>query len=200
MPNWWDLAYRSGAPWDSGVPADELMELVQGGRVRVGRVLDIGCGTGTNVLYLAEKGFDVSGVDISKVAIRKAAAKARERDLKCGFYMLDFLDTEVVSRIFSTFDVVLDVGCFHSLSAQDRLRYKQSLKVVSRPGSIYLLWCFLRGSRWSYGPPGVDQDEAERTLSKEFRVVEKRRLNTSFREMLFYIMHRDADSSYPQEK
>jgi uncharacterized protein (DUF111 family) len=58
------------------------MELVQGGRVRVGRVLDIGCGTGTNVLYLAEKGFDVSGVDISKVAIRRAAAKAGKRDLK----------------------------------------------------------------------------------------------------------------------
>jgi SAM-dependent methyltransferase len=169
------------------------MELVQGGRVRVGRVLDNGCGTGTNVLYLAEKGFDVSGVDISKVAIRKAAAKARERDLKCGFYMLDFLDTEVVSRIFSTFDVVLDLGCFHSLSAEDRVRYNESLKVVSRPGTIYLLWCFLRGSRWSWGPPGVDKEEAERTLSNKFRVVEKRKLDTSFREMLFYIMHKDAD-------
>ena len=175
------------------------MELVQGGRVRVGRVLDIGCGTGTNVLYLAEKGFDVCGVDISKVAIRRAVAKARERELKCGFYVLDFLDTEAVSRSFSTFDVVLDLGCFHSLSAQDRLRYKESLKVVSRLGSIYLLWCFLRGSRWSCGPRGVNEDEAERTLSNEFRVVEKRRLNTSFREMLFYIMHRDADSSYPRK-
>jgi cyclopropane fatty-acyl-phospholipid synthase-like methyltransferase len=199
LPNWWDLAYRSGAPWDSGVPADELMELVQGGRVRVGRALDIGCGTGTNVLYLAEKGFDVTGVDISKVAVRKAAAKARERDLKCSFYVMNFLDTEAVSRIFSTFDVVLDAGCFHSLSAQDRLRYKGSLKVISRAGSMYLLWCFLRGSRWSYGPRGVDQDEAERTLSNEFRVVEKRRLNISFREMLFYIMYRHADPSYPQE-
>ncbi len=199
MLNWWDLAYRLGAPWDSSAPADELMELVQVGRVRAGRVLDVGCGTGTNALYLAEKGFDVSGVDISKVAIRRAAAKARERDLKCDFYVLDFLDTEAVSRILR-FDVVLDVGCFHSLSAQDRLRYKESLKFVVRPGSTYLLWCFLRGSRWSYGPPGVDEDEAERTLSNEFRVVEKRRLNTSFREMLFYVMRRDADASYPSRK
>ena len=195
LPNWWDLAYRSGAPWDSGVPADELVELVQAGHVRVGRVLDIGCGTGTNALYLAEKGFDVSGVDISKVAIRRATAKARERNLKCGFYVLNFLDTAAVSGIFATFDVVLDLGCFHSLSAQDRLRYRESLKVVSRPGTVYLLWCFLRGSRCSYGPPGVNEDEAERTLSNEFRVVEKRRLDTSFREMLFYIMHRVVDSS-----
>ena len=78
MPNWWDLAYYSGAPWDSGDPADELVELVQSGRMKAGRALDIGCGTGTNVLYLAEKGFDVSGVDISKIAIRKVIAKARE--------------------------------------------------------------------------------------------------------------------------
>ncbi len=88
---------------------------------------------------------------------------------------------------------LLDFGCFHSLSPQDRDRYVYSLKLVSHPSSLYLLWCFLRGSRWSYGPPGVNEDEAERTLSKEFRVIEKRILDTSFREMLFYIMRRDAN-------
>ena len=169
------------------------MELVKGGGIRACRVLDIGCGSGSNVVFLAEKGFDASGVDISRVAIRKATAKARERRLRCSFYVLDFTETQKVSESFSTFDLLLDVGCFHSLSLQDRGRYVYSLKLVSRPGSLYLLWCFLRGSRWSYGPPGVDEDEAERTLSKEFRVIEKRILDTSFREMLFYIMRRDPD-------
>lgn len=191
LPGWWDLAYRSGAPWDSGLPADELVELVQSGRMKAGRALDIGCGTGTNVLYLAEKGFDVSGVDISKVAIRKAVAKARKRDLRCSFHVLDFTEHQAVSKEFSTFDILLDIGCLHSLSARDRDRYVDSLKLVSHLGSLYLLWCFLRGSRWSYGPPGVDEREVERRLSNQFMIIEKRQLNTSFRDMLFYMMEKN---------
>jgi cyclopropane fatty-acyl-phospholipid synthase-like methyltransferase len=193
MSGWWDLAYRSGAPWDFGSPPDELVELVEGGYLKPGRALDIGCGTGTSVTYLASKGFNAYGLDISKVAIRRALLKARDLGVKCSLRVMDFLDIEAVSNLSTTFDVILDVGCFHSLSLQDRLMYKESLNFVSRPGSMYLLWCFLRGSRWSYGPPGVDQDEAERTLSEQFRVVEKRRLNTSFRKMLFYIMQRGSE-------
>ena len=193
MSGWWDLAYRSGAPWDFGSPPDELVELVEGGYLKPGRALDIGCGTGTSVTYLASKGFDAYGLDISRVAIRKALAKARDEGVRCNLRIMDFLDIEAVSNLSTTFDVILDVGCFHSLSSQARLMYKESLDCVSRPGSVYLLWCFLRGSRWSYGPPGVDQDEAERTLSKQFRVVEKRKLNTSFRDMLFYIMQRGSE-------
>lgn len=193
MPNWWDLAYRSGPPWDSALPADELVELVEGGRIKTGKALDIGCGTGTNVLYLAEKGFDASGVDISKVAVKKAVAKARKRDLRCNFYILDFTKTQAVSKTISTFDIVLDAGCFHSLSSQDRDSYADSLELVSHPHSLYLLWCFLRGSRWSYGPPGVEEQEVDRRLSHSFRIIERRRLSTSFRDMLFYVMESTSD-------
>ena len=159
--------------------------------MKPGKVLDIGCGTGTCVTYLASKGFDAYGMDISKVAIRKARGKAQTLGVKCDLRVMDFLDVKAVSKLTMTFEVLLDVGCFHSLSAQDRLSYKESLNLVSQPGSTYLLWCFLRGSRWTPGPPGVDRDEVERTLSNRYRVVEKRILDTSFREMLFYIMQRD---------
>jgi cyclopropane fatty-acyl-phospholipid synthase-like methyltransferase len=191
LPSWWDLAYRSGPPWDSGVPADELVELAERGRIGAGKALDIGCGTGTNVLYLAEKGFDASGLDISKVAIRKAVAKARKRGLTCNFYLLDFTKTQAISKAISTFDIILDAGCFHSLSSPGRDSYADSLKLVSQPGSLYLLWCFLRGSRWSYGPPGVDEREVDRRLTHSFRIIERRRLSTSFRDMLFYVMERN---------
>jgi cyclopropane fatty-acyl-phospholipid synthase-like methyltransferase len=169
-----------------------LVELVEGGRVSACRALDIGCGTGSNVVYLAGKGFDASGVDISRVAIGKATAKARHRGVSCSFHVLDFAKTQQVSKFSSTFDLLLDAGCFHSLPPHDRDKYVDSLKLVSHPSSLYLLWCFLRGSRWSYGPPGVDEDEAEGRLSKEFSVIEKRELDTSFRGMLFYFMKRKA--------
>lgn len=191
MPSWWDLAYRTGPPWDSDVPADELVELVESGRVKAGKALDIGCGTGTDILYLAEKGFDASGVDISKVAIRKATAKARKRKLTCNFQVLDFTKTKMISKILSNYDILVDSGCFHSLSSRDRDSYAKSLGLVSHRGSLYLLWCFLRGSRWSYGPPGVDEHEVDERFSQTFRIIERRELSTSFRDMLFYFMERN---------
>jgi cyclopropane fatty-acyl-phospholipid synthase-like methyltransferase len=167
------------------------VELVESGRVKPAKALDIGCGTGTNVLYLADKGFDVSGLDVSKVAIAKALAKARGRGLRCNFHVLDFTRTQAISKNFSTFEILLDAGCFHSLSSQDRDAYTGSLELVSHPGSLYLLWCFLRNSRWGCGPPGVEEKEVDDRLSDRFRVMEKRRLSTSFRNMLFYIMERN---------
>ena len=191
MSSWWDLAYRSGVPpWDSGTPPDELVQLVDEGHLKPCKALDVGCGTGTTVTYLAKKGFDAYGLDISKVAIRKAVARARDSDVKCNLRVSDFLNTENVSKLSTTFDLILDLGCFHSLSAEDRIRYKESLDLVSHPSTKYLLWCFLRGSRWSYGPPGVERDEAEKTL--RYLVVEKRSVNDSFREMLFYVMQRES--------
>jgi cyclopropane fatty-acyl-phospholipid synthase-like methyltransferase len=190
MPSWWDLAYRFGAPWDSRRPPDELKGLVEGGRLKVGKVLDIGCGTGTNVLYLAQRGFQAFGVDASRVAIGKAVARAKRQGVKYSFYLLDFTDTEAVSKALSTFDILLDVGCFHSLSTKDRQRYLNSLMVVSRPNSIYLLWSFIRSSGWGYGPPGVSEGEVEGAFSKQFSIVEKHPVDTAFRPMHFYMMRR----------
>ena len=167
------------------------MELVKTGFLKPGRSLDVGCGTGTNATYLARNGFEAHGLDISKVAIRKAIAKARDLGVRCDFRVMDFLNIEAISKLPITFDVILDLGCFHSLSNQERLKYRESLGYVSKRGTIYLLWCFLRGSRWSFGPPGVDEDEAEKILSRQFQLIEKRRLDTEFREMLFYIMRRE---------
>lgn len=188
-PSWWDLAYGLGAPWDLSRPPDELVELIELGHLCGSRALDIGCGTGTSVIYLAIKGFDAYGLDISKVAIGRALAKAQDQGVKCNLRLIDFIDGEAVSKL-STFKVLLDAGCFHSLSDRARLRYRESIGLVSQPASIYLLWCFVRGPRWSYGPPGINQDEVEKTFSKEFDVLEKRNLDTTFRRMLFYVMRR----------
>ena len=190
MPSWWDLAYRFGAPWDSGTSPDELKGLVEGGRLKVGKALDIGCGTGTNVLYLAQRGFQTFGVDASKVAIKRAVAKAERQKAKCSFYLLDFTDTDAVSKALPAFDILLDVGCFHSLPTEDRQRYVDSLMVVSRPKSVYLLWFFIPSSGWSYGPRGVSEEEIDGAFSKQFSVIEKHPVDTAFRPMHFYMMLR----------
>ena len=71
----WDQHYAAGeTPWDTGNPDPELVRLVESGRVPRGRALDVGCGTGTNARYLASKGCEVVGVDVSRVAIEQAKA------------------------------------------------------------------------------------------------------------------------------
>src|SRR5262245_44752761 len=105
----WNDSYASGEPlpWDTGVPDPLLVEMIESRAITPGRTLDIGCGTGTNAVFLAERGFDVLGVDISEVAIEKARARAHGR---CRFEVVDFLAAAPAGQ----FDFVFDRGCFHA--------------------------------------------------------------------------------------
>jgi SAM-dependent methyltransferase len=191
LVTFWDLAYILSPPWDTGEPPVQLTELIEQEKLKPCRVLDIGCGTGTSVVHLATRGFDAFGLDISRVAIRKAKNKAARHHVNCRFYRLDFTDPkELASAGLPAFDLLMDNGCYHSLSPTDRSRYAGSLLRVSHVGTSYLLWCFLRGSGLGFGPPGVDRGEVEDRFSKNFRVLEQRELETSFRSLLFFQMDR----------
>jgi len=191
LPSWWDLAYLTGfTPWDSEEPAEELVEVVEGGAIKPCRALDIGCGTGTNVVYLASKGFEAHGLDISAIALLKAGRRASAKGVRCYFHHMDFRDTERV-RELGAFDLALDVGCYHSLPhGADRMRYIASLDAVLRRGGEYLLWCFVKDRSPGWGPPGVDEEEVEQNLGERYAILERRRINTPFRELLFYRMRR----------
>jgi len=180
LVSFWDLAYIFRPPWDTDEPPVQLTELIEQEKLKPCRVLDIGCGTGTNVVYLASRGFDAFGLDISRVAIRKAKSKAARDNVNCRFYRLDFTDPrELASVGLPKFELLMDNGCYHSLSPVERNRYPASLLRVSHVGTSYLLWCFLRGSGPGFGPPGVDRGEVEGRFSKNFRVLEQRELETS---------------------
>src|SRR5947207_14070709 len=71
--------YRFGfTPWDSGVPPPELKDLVEGpNRKTPGKALDLGCGTGTNAIYMTQHGWDVTAIDFVPRAIETARAKAQ---------------------------------------------------------------------------------------------------------------------------
>src|SRR5215510_12557558 len=77
----WNDSYASGEPlpWDSGTPDPMLIELIESYAIEPGRTLEVGCGSGTNAIYLAQHGFEVVGVDISRVAVENARAKAHGR-------------------------------------------------------------------------------------------------------------------------
>lgn len=134
----WNLRYLFGdTRWDTGFVPPELVEIIEREHISAGAALDIGCGTGTNAIYLAQHGFDVLGLDVAHLAIRRASRKAKEADVEVKFQTGNFLDLSE-----ARFDFVLDVGCFHGLLAKDQARYVDVLHRVLIPGGSYLLYAW----------------------------------------------------------
>lgn len=142
--NWWNLAYLFRPPWDTGVTPPELIEVVERGGLRPGRALDLGCGTGTNVIYLARRGFDAVGVDAAWLALWKARRKAKAAGVHARFLLASVLDLDrhPDPALREPFDFCLDIGCFHSFGPAERGRYIAALRRVLRPGGHYLLYAF----------------------------------------------------------
>jgi cyclopropane fatty-acyl-phospholipid synthase-like methyltransferase len=153
-------------PWDIGRPQPAIMQLAETGEI-TGSVLDVGCGTGENVLYLAERGLAAAGIDGAPSAIRKARAKAKRRGLKVQFEVADALDLSTPDR---PFDTVIDSGLFHVFSDEERIRFRESLGRVVRPGGTYFLMCFSDQQPGDWGPRRVTQAEIRSVFSDGWRV------------------------------
>ena len=139
----YDVAYTFGAPWD-GEPREELVELVEAGTLNpaeLPRAIDLGCGTGANAIFLAEHGFDVTGVDFSTVALKKARAKIGGRTGMPRFLRGD-LTAESIPDLEGAFDLLVDYGTLDDLSKKPRAAMVRTIVRLARPGSRFLLWCF----------------------------------------------------------
>src|SRR5689334_2538455 len=108
--------YASTPPWEIGRPQQDFVRLAQEGAI-IGSVLDVGCGTGENALYLAGLGHEVWGIDYVRVAIERAQQKARERKPNARFQEGNALELERLGRMF---DTVIDCGLFHTFDDEQR--------------------------------------------------------------------------------
>lgn len=155
-PRDFDASYREGTPpWDIGRPQPELVTLAAEGEI-VGDVLDVGCGTGENALYLASLGKRVVGVDGSPTAIARARAKAAERGLAARFLVADALDLASVHRRFET---AVDCGLLHVFDREARRAYAGSLTEVLSPGSTLHVLCFSDEEPPGPGPHRLSEGE-----------------------------------------
>jgi SAM-dependent methyltransferase len=125
-------------PWDTGQPQPAIVKLADA-VLLAGRVLDVGCGTGDNALFLAERGFNVTGLDSAPTALNIARTKARARGAGVRFMLGDALQ---LAQLGEQFDTVIDSGLFHIFSDQDRGRLLAGLHAVLAPGGLYCLLCF----------------------------------------------------------
>ena len=149
----WNDSYASGQlPWDTGEPEPLLVDFVASGGVTPVRTLEIGAGTGTNAIWLAERGFDVLGVDISPLAVERAYAKLGGRSLGCRFATLNFLAAPPPD---GPFQFVFDRGCFHVFDEPgERQRFASQIAAALAPGGVWLsLIGSTEGRPREVGPP-----------------------------------------------
>jgi len=137
----YNFIYRFTKPdWDTGMTPPEVTSALAQFK-QPGRALDLGCGTGTSSIFLAQQGWQVTGVDFSPKAIELAHGKAQRAGVTVDFHLGD------VSRLdflFDSFDLILDIGCLHSLERKSRTRYAEQLRRLTHPGSKFLLFGFMR--------------------------------------------------------
>lgn len=134
-----DMLYRLGRPlWDAP-PPDKLREAIEGeDALSPGHALDVGCGTGTNVIYMAEHGWQATGVDFSATAIQRARHGAEGI---AGAVFLEGDATELSQLdIGKPIDLVLDMGCYHSLPAAAKPTYVAELATVMEAGTLLMMW------------------------------------------------------------
>ncbi len=135
-----NLWYLGKPRWDTGISPPELFELIESHPV--GRAIDLGCGTGTNALTLAQRGWRVVGVDFVPRAIRLARQKARRAGLPAGQVEFRVADVSRLEGVAPPFDLALDIGCFHGVA--DKSAYLRELNRLLAPGGIWLLYAFFQ--------------------------------------------------------
>jgi SAM-dependent methyltransferase len=169
--------YRNGAPWERHGVGSEIQDLLSTGRidpVRYPRVLDLGCGSGATAVFLAEKGFDVVGVDFTPIALERAAARAEAAGVagRCRFVRGD-LAADDLPGVMGPFDLLIDYGTLDDQHAPVRQRMARTVHRLSRPGSLFFLWCFSAHKR---DLPLVARGRISRLLHTVMRPGEEREL------------------------
>jgi SAM-dependent methyltransferase len=162
---YFNLRYLQRPPWDTGISPPELMDFIA--THSPGRALDLGCGTGTNVVTLAQCGWQVTGIDFAQRAIAIARRKAHQAGVQSDLRVADVSTPQGIS---GPFDLILDLGCFHTLSPGSKQNYVANLVKLLSPGGTYLMYAFFRG--FGDNGPGVLPTDLD-LLSRHLVLVQR---------------------------
>jgi len=130
-----EIYEKTEDPWTKTQPPEELIKLVESGKIKPCKTIDIGCGRGFYSAYLASKGFDVTGIDFSEKAIQYA----NEQGVNVKFIAMDVAD---LSKLREKFDFVLEWGVLHHIMPPQRQKYVKDVANLLNKGGKYLSLCF----------------------------------------------------------
>lgn len=173
---------KPGAVWTRTEPPQELVELLESGKVKPCKILDIACGEGFYSIYLASKGFDVTGIDLSERAIQYAKQNAAKHGVDIRFMVMGIADLQ---KLKERFDFVLEWGLLHCIEPAKWQKYAEDVASLLSKGGKYLSMCFNiespdfggPGKRCKVSPVGnklyySSQNELRELFEPHFRVIE----------------------------
>jgi cyclopropane fatty-acyl-phospholipid synthase-like methyltransferase len=123
-------------PWNVETPPALLVELIDTGKVKPCRAIDLGCGAGNHAVYLAGRGFEVTGVDISPTAIKIAKENAQRKGVNCNFLVTDVV--QGLDELRQTWQFAYGWGLLHHVSPKQRQKYVDNVSRILDPGGKYL--------------------------------------------------------------
>ena len=132
-------------PWNFETPPNDLVKLIESGKLQPCKTIDLGCGTGNYAIYLASQGFKVTGIDVSAKAIRIAKENAKKKGVKC-----DFLVADVLSDLFEVeekFDFAFEWELLHHIFPEHRRKYVENVYKLLNSGGVYFSICFSEKDR-----------------------------------------------------
>jgi len=169
----WDERYEKGdTPWDTGQPSSELQRVIAEAAIAPCRAIDLGCGTGTNAVWLAQLGFDVTAADLSPQAIGRAGQRASLAGVPVRFLVADVLNPP--AELTGPFDFFFDRGCYHVVRREKVDAYLTTLQALTRPGAIGLVLTGNAREPHDPGPPVVSEEQIRAELGSLFDIVQLR--------------------------
>lgn len=165
----WDDRYQNGElPWETGGPSTELQRVIRDEAVAPCRAVDLGCGTGTHAVWLAQQGFDVVGVDFSPTAVDRARRRAAQAGVAARFEVADVLALPDLGGPFAFF---FDRGCYHVLRRGGQAAaYVRAVERITAPGARGLVLAGNAREKQEPGPPVVTEAEFRADWSGPFEV------------------------------
>lgn len=163
--------YTTGqTPWDTGIPNAELLRTLEEGGLPGRTLLEMGCGTGTNALELARRGYEVTAIDLSKTAIARARTKVRDAGVRVDLRQGDLTRTD----LGGPYDCLFDLGLYHGIRLRDLDGFLTVLRRVTRPGTRWLSIAGNAKEPLAEGPPVVREEEFRSELGSLFSFVRVR--------------------------
>lgn len=170
QPIEWNDRYRDGElPWDTNAPSSQLQQVLGRHSVPPCRALEIGCGTGTNSVWLSQQGFEVTAIDLAPLAIERAKQRAQAAQAPVRFAVADVLMLPDLSGPFAFF---FDRGCYHAVRRSDPRQYAPAVARQLVTGARGLILAGRPRGTDDPGPPVVTEEELREELGLAFRIVE----------------------------
>jgi len=166
----WNDRYRDGnLPWDTGRPSLELERVLRQNRIETCRALELGCGTGTNSVWLAQQGFEVTGVDVALLAVERANQRARAAGVQVRFLAADVLD---LPDLGGPFEFFFDRGCYHAVRRSAPREYAPAVARQLAAGARGLVLAGNAREPHDPGPPVVTEEEIREELGLAFQILD----------------------------